>query len=570
MSGDKKGSNGNGHRGGKSFVEDRKRWEEDLYKPKGRFRQDGVTFTTVSSAEVPHIVGPEYFEETGWDPREKLAWPAEYPFTRGVHPTMYRGKMWTMRQFAGFGTPEETNQRYKFLLEKGQTGLSVAFDLPTLMGRDADDPLSEGEVGKCGVAISSREDMDILFDGIDMDKITTSMTINGPAAIIWAFFIATAERKGISRDKLAGTLQNDILKEFIAQKEFIFPPEPSVKLVVDTIEYATREMPMWNSVSISGYHIREAGSTAAQELAFTLADGFCYIEETMKRGLPVDTFAPRLSHFFNSHIDFFEEIGKFRAARRIYADRMKNRYGAEKERSWLLRFHTQTAGCSLTAQQPENNIVRTAVEALAGVLGGTQSLHTNSMDETLALPSEKAVKIALRTQQILGYETGVANTMDPLGGSYFVEWMTDKMESEAQEYIKRIDDMGGVVAGIENGFFQKEIARAAYRHQQELDRGERVVVGMNRFKDSGEKIDIPILKIGEEVGDRQRQRLKELRERRDNVKVEETMKNLRTACEDGANVMPSLIECAHADVTLGEMVSLMEDVYGTYVETAYF
>jgi len=571
MSSHKAGENGgNGKRTYTGYQEDRKRWEEELYKPKGRYRKDGIAFTTVSSAEVPHIVGPEYFEQSGWDPKSKLAWPAEYPYTRGIHSTMYRGKLWTMRQFAGFGTPEETNARYKFLLENGQTGLSVAFDLPTLMGRDADDPLSEGEVGKCGVAISSRQDMDILFDGIDMDEVTTSMTINGPAAIIWAFFIATAERKGISRSKLAGTLQNDILKEFIAQKEFIFPPEPSVKLVVDTIEYATREMPLWNSVSVSGYHIREAGSTAAQELAFTLMDGFCYIEETMKRGLPVDSFAPRISHFFNSHIDFFEEIGKFRAARRIHADRMKNRYGAQNERSWLLRFHTQTAGCSLTAQQPENNIVRTALEALAGVLGGTQSLHTNSMDETLALPSEKAVKIALRTQQIIAYETGVSNTMDPLGGSYFVEWMTDKLEKEALEYIHRIEEMGGVVAGIENGFFQKEIARAAYRHQQELDRDERVIVGVNRFKDAEERIEIPILKIGEDVADRQIARLKNLRMTRNQSEVDRTLKALREACDGGENVMPFLIECAHADVTLGEMVHLMEEVYGTYVETAYF
>jgi len=553
-----------------SSSNDRKRWEKELYTPKGKFRDDGVTFNTVSASEVPHIVGPEYFEESGWDPSEKLAWPGEYPFTRGVHPTMYRGKLWTMRQFAGFGTPEETNERYKFLLEKGQNGLSVAFDLPTLMGRDADDPVSLGEVGKCGVAISSREDMDILFDGIDMDKITTSMTINGPSAIIWAFFIAAAERKGIHRSKLAGTLQNDILKEFIAQKEFIFPPEPSVKLVVDTIEFATKEMPYWNSVSVSGYHIREAGSTAAQELAFTLMDGFCYIEETMKRGLDIDTFAPRISHFFNSHIDFFEEIGKFRAARRIYSDRMKNRYNAQKERSWLLRFHTQTAGCSLTAQQPENNIVRTALEALAGVMGGTQSLHTNSMDETLALPSEKAVKIALRTQQIIAYETGTTNTMDPLGGSYFVEWMTDKLEAEAQEYIRKIEEMGGVVRGIENGFFQKEIARAAYKHQQELDSGERVIVGVNRFVDKDESIEIPILKISEDVGEKQVQRLKNLREKRDKQQAELTLKRLKDACTSGENVMEYLIECAHADVTLGEMVHVMEDVYGTYVETTHF
>ena len=553
-----------------SFEEDRKRWDEEVYQPRAKFRDDGVTCTTVSSEEVPHLVGPEYFDSTEWDPKEKLGWPGEYPFTRGVHPTMYRGKLWTMRQFAGFGTPEETNQRYKFLLERGQTGLSVAFDLPTLMGRDADDSLALGEVGKCGVAISSREDMDILFDGIEMDKVTTSMTINGPAAIIWAFFIASAERKGISRDKLAGTLQNDILKEFIAQKEFIFPPEPSVKLVVDTIEYATNEMPLWNSVSVSGYHIREAGSTAAQELAFTLMDGFTYIEESLKRGLKIDDFAPRISHFFNSHIDFFEEIGKFRAARRIYSDRLKNRYGAEKERSWLLRFHTQTAGCSLTAQQPENNIVRTAIEALAGVLGGTQSLHTNSMDETLALPSEKAVKIALRTQQILAYETGVSNTMDPLGGSYFVEWMTDKMEREAQEYIHQIEQMGGVVAGIENGFFQKEIARAAYRHQKELDKKERIIVGVNRFKDPDEKIDIPLLKIGEEVEKKQVQRLADLKSRRDEKRAQDNLKKLLQACEAKENVMPYLIDCAHADVTLGEMVHVMEEVYGTYVEKAYF
>ncbi len=552
------------------YADDRARWEGETYKKKGKFRKDGVTFTTVSSADVPHIVGPEYFEEAGWDPGSKLGWPGEYPYVRGIQPTMYRGRLWTMRQFAGFGTPEETNQRYKYLLENGQTGLSVAFDLPTLMGRDADDDLSLGEVGKCGVAISSREDMDTLFDGIPMDEVTTSMTINGPAAIIWAFFIATAERKGIDRSKLGGTLQNDILKEFIAQKEFIFPPEPSVKLVVDTIEFATKEMPKWNSVSISGYHIREAGSTAAQELAFTLMDGFTYIEETLKRGLDIDTFAPRLSHFFNSHVDFFEEIGKFRAAKRIYSRRLRDRYNAKNERSWLLRFHTQTAGCSLTAQQPENNIVRTAIEALAGVLGGTQSLHTNSMDETLALPSEKAVTIALRTQQVLAYETGVANVMDPLGGSYFVEWMTDKLEKEAEEYFQRIEDMGGVVEGIKNGFFQKEIARAAYKHQQELDNNERIIVGVNKFVDPDEKVDIPILQIGAEVQDRQIQKLKDLRERRDNAKVEECLNKLRQVCENDENVMSQLIECAHADVTLGEMVGLMEEVYGTYVETAYF
>ncbi len=557
-------SKGNGR-----YANDRARWEKATYAPKSTSRDDGITFTTVSSAEIPHIVGPEYFEGIGWDYAGKLGWPGEYPFTRGIHASMYRGRLWTMRQFAGFGTPEETNARYKYLLDRGQTGLSVAFDLPTLMGRDPDDPLCAGEVGKCGVAVSSRRDMDILFDGIPMDEITTSMTINGPAAIIWAFFIAAAERKGIDRAKLGGTLQNDILKEFIAQKEFIFPPEPSVKLVIDTIEFATREMPLWNSVSVSGYHIREAGSTAAQELAFTLMDGFTYIEETLKRGLDIDSFAPRISYFFNSHIDFFEEIGKFRAARRIHARRMRECYGAKNERSWLLRFHTQTAGCSLTAQQPENNIVRTAIEAMAGVLGGTQSLHTNSLDETLALPSEKAVKIALRTQQILGYETGVANAMDPLGGSYYVEWMTDRLEREAEEYFQRIEDMGGVVAGINNGFFQKEIGRAAYTHQQELDRGERVIVGVNKFVDSDEKIDISVLKIGEEVARKQEAGLVRLRDERDDHKVRDSLAALRSACENGENVMPFLIECAHADVTLGEMVREMERVYGIYVETPH-
>ncbi len=561
---------GNGNRPYQTYRQDRERWEREIYRPQGQLRSDGVAFTTVSSEEVPHIVGPEYLDQENWDPRERLGWPGEYPYTRGIHPTMYRGRLWTMRQFAGFGTPQETNARYKFLLERGQTGLSVAFDLPTLMGRDADDPLSQGEVGKCGVSVSSREDMDVLFDGIDMDKITTSMTINGPAAIIWAFFIASAERKGISRDKLAGTLQNDILKEFIAQKEFIFPPEPSVKLVVDTIEFATTDLPLWNSVSVSGYHIREAGSTAAQELAFTLMDGFTYVEETLKRGLEIDSFAPRISHFFNSHVDFFEEIGKFRAARRIYSDRLRNRYKAKQERSWLLRFHTQTAGCSLTAQQPENNIVRTATEAMAAILGGTQSLHTNSMDETLALPSEKAVKIALRTQQVLAYETGVANVMDPLGGSYFVEYMTDRIEQQALDYIRRIEEMGGVVRGIENGFFQKEIAQAAYRHQQELDRGERVIVGVNRFEEPGEKLEIPLLKISADVESQQVQQLADLRAKRDSAKAEQSLKALHEAAEQGANVMPFLVDCAHADVTLGEMVHVLEEVYGTYVETAYF
>ncbi|MCX7834821.1 MAG: methylmalonyl-CoA mutase family protein [bacterium] len=552
------------------YQKAKQKWEDDLKKSKDR----GGYYYSVSSSPID-ILGlpetpPKHF-------LEKIGFPGQYPYTRGIHPNMYRGKLWTMRQFSGFGTPEETNERYHYLLQNGQTGLSVAFDLPTLMGRDSDDPWSTGEVGKCGVAVSSLRDMEVLMHGIDQGNVTTSMTINSPSFILWAFYIAAGEKKGTHRSQMGGTLQNDILKEFIAQKEFIFPVRPSIKLVVDTIEFATKEMPKWNSISISGYHIREAGSTAAQELAFTLADGFAYIEAALDRGLDIDDFAPRLSHFFNSHIDFFEEIAKFRAARRIYARIMREEYHAKKERSWMLRFHTQTAGCSLTAQQPENNIVRTAFEALAAVLGGTQSLHTNSMDETLALPSEKAVTIALRTQQIIAHEIGVAHTIDPLGGSWYVEQLTDKIEAEAYEYFRKIKELGGnrgflpgVIAGIESGFFQREIAQAAYLHQQELDRKDRIIVGVNDYVDPDEKIDIPILKITEEAELRQKEILKKLRSERDNRKVEQCLAQLKESCENNTNVMYPVLECAHAMVTLGEMMNVMKSVYGEYIEDSVF
>lgn len=523
-------------------------------------------FITASGEPVELIGTPDMLEKR--DVEKDLAMPGAYPYTRGIHPNMYRGRLWTMRQFAGFGTPEDTNRRFKFLLEKGQTGLSVAFDLPTLMGRDADDPLSEGEVGICGVSVSSLRDMEILFDGIPIDQVSTSMTINSPAMILLAFYIAVAEKQGVSPDRIRGTNQNDILKEYIAQKEYIFPPQPSMRIIVDMIEFCTEKMPRWNTISISGYHIREAGSTAVQELAFTLADGFAYIEAAMERGLDVDAFAPRLSFFFNSHNDFFEEIAKFRAARRIYAKRMRERYKAKDERSWKLRFHTQTAGCTLTAQQPENNIVRVAFQALAAVLGGTQSLHTNSMDETLALPSEKAVKIALRTQQIIAEETGVPHTVDPLGGSYFVENLTNKMEQEAEACFEKIDKLGGVIPAIEKGYFQKEIARAAYQYQKEIEQKDRIIVGVNEYRDAGEKIEIPLLRIPPEVEARQRKRLAELREERNNDEVRSCLKELKSAAEGDTNLMPVLIKAAKAYATVGEMVETLKEVYGEYVEPA--
>ncbi|MCB0723100.1 MAG: methylmalonyl-CoA mutase family protein [Ignavibacteriae bacterium] len=539
-------------------------WKEEAEKAK----TNGMKFTSLSGRELDIAYTPEDVNQEKY--YNEIGYPGEYPYTRGIHHNMYRGKIWTMRQFAGFGSPEDTNERFKYLLKHGQTGLSTAFDLPTLMGWDADSPLSEGEVGICGVSISSLEDMEILFSGIPLDKVSTSMTINSPAIMIFAYYLAVAEKQGVPFDKLRGTLQNDILKEYIAQKEFIYPPRESMRIIVDMIEYCTNEVPQFNPVSVSGYHIREAGSTAAQELAFTLADGFAYIEACIERGMDVDAFAPRISYFFNSHLDFFEEIAKFRAARRIFAKRMKNKYGAKDEKSWKLRFHTQTAGCSLTAQQPENNIVRTAIEALAGVLGGTQSLHTNSMDETLALPSDKAVKIALRTQQILAYEHGVVNVADPLGGSYYVEKLTDDMEAEAEKYFELIDQQGGVIACIENGFFQREIADAAYRYQQELDKKEKIVVGVNEFVEEDEKIEIPILYISKEVEDKQIKRVKDLKASRNQEDVTNALKELRKSAEDGTNLMPRVLECARKYVTLEEMCTELKEPFGIYEEQAVF
>jgi len=548
----------------KNFQEKKLQWKKEaLAQP-----TIPITFNTISGNKVEILYTPDDLGD--FDYERDLGFPGEFPFTRGIHKNMYRGRLWTMRQFAGFGTPEDTNKRFKYLLEHGQTGLSVAFDLPTLMGWDADAPMSEGEVGICGVSVSSLVDMEKLFDGIPLGEVSTSMTINSPAAMIFAFYLAVAEKQGVDFKKLRGTLQNDILKEYIAQKEYIFPPRPSLKIIVDMIEYCTNEVPQWNPVSISGYHIREAGSTAAQELAFTLADGFAYIEACIERGMDVDSFAPRLSFFFNSHLDFFEEIAKFRAARRIYARRMKEVYKAKNPRSWWLRFHTQTAGCSLTAQQPENNIVRTAFEALAAVLGGTQSLHTNSMDETLALPSEKAVKIALRTQQIIAYETGVINTIDPLGGSYYIEALTNRLEEEANEYFKKIDELGGVIPAIEMGFFQKEIANAAYRYQKEIEEKQRIIVGVNEFVEREEKIEIPILYIPPEVEIKQREALAKLRQERNNEVVKEKLEALRQAAIDEKNIMPYVLDCARNYVTLGEMVDELKKVYGVYEESIVF
>ena len=540
------------------------KWQEQVAKGKTR----DAKFITASGEEVELMGTPDMLAEFNYD--RDLSYPGQFPYTRGIHPNMYRGRLWTMRQFAGFGTPEDTNARFKYLLKNGQTGLSVAFDLPTLMGRDADDPFSEGEVGVCGVSVSSLKDMETLFEGIPVDQVSTSMTINSPAMILLAFYIAIAEKQGVPLDKVRGTIQNDILKEYIAQKEYIYPPKPSMRIIVDMIEYCTKEMPQWNTISISGYHIREAGSTAVQELAFTLADGFAYVEAAMERGLDVDDFAPRLSHFFNSHNDFYEEIAKFRAARRIYAKRMRYKYGAKKERSWLLRFHTQTAGATLTAQQPENNIVRVAYQGLAAVLGGTQSLHTNSMDETLALPSEKAVKIALRTQQILAYETGTPHTIDPWAGSYFMENLTNKMEAGAEAYFKQIEELGGVIPAIEKGFFQKEIARAAYQYQNEIETKDRTIVGVNDFVDENEKIEIPILEISPEVEAKQKRQLKELRASRDNALVQACLKELKEAAQNDTNLMPILVKSAKAYATVGEMINTLKDVFGEYMEPVDF
>jgi methylmalonyl-CoA mutase N-terminal domain/subunit len=522
---------------------------------------------TLSGLPVEPLYTPSAL--SGQDYAKQIGYPGEFPYTRGVYPSMYRDKLFTMRQFAGFGTAAETNQRYRFLLKQGQTGLSVAFDMPTLMGRDSDDPLGEGEVGRCGVAVDSLEDMERLFHDIDLGQVTTSMTINSPAATLLAMYVGVAERQGVPVDRLGGTLQNDILKEYIAQKEYIYPPQPSLRLVTDVIAFCARNIPRWHPVSISGYHIREAGSTAVQELAFTLADGFAYVEAGMAAGLAVDDFAPQLSFFFNSHIDFFEEIAKYRAARRIWARRMRDHYRAADQRSWLMRFHTQTAGCSLTAQQVENNVARTALEALAAVLGGTQSLHTNAMDEVLSLPTAKAAQIALRTQQIIAYETGVATTIDPLGGSYFVEELTNRMEAGAEQYFAEIDARGGVLACIDDGFFQREIADAAFHYQQQLDRGERIVVGVNAFQSEGEEAP-HFLRIDNSAEEEQKEHLRELRSRRDGQTVGVTLDDLRQAARGTDNLMLPILACVRALCTEGEISQALQDVFGVYRESPSF
>jgi len=548
----------------KKIAEERKRWESTTVpkwietKPE---RQK--EFYTISGIPVKRIYTPEDIEDL--DYMRDLGFPGEYPFTRGIHATMYRGRIWTMRQFSGFGTAEQTNQRFKYLLKEGETGLSIAFDYPTIMGYDSDHPMARGEVGRCGVAVSSLKDMEILLDGIPLDKVTTSMTINGPTAMILAMYIAVGDKQGVPREKLGGTVQNDMLKEFIAQKLVIFPPRPSVKLVCDVIEFCTKYMPKWNPISISGYHIREAGATAVQELAFTLADGITYVEEMLKRGLKVDDFAPRLSFFFASHNNFFEEIAKFRAARRMWAKIMKERFGAKNPRSMWMRMHVQTSGCTLTAQQPLNNIVRVTLQALAAVLGGTQSLHTNSFDEALCLPSELAVRVALRTQQIIAYESGVADVIDPLGGSYYVEWLTNEMEERAWEYIHKIEDMGGVIEAIEKGRLQQEIANSAYKYQREIDTKKRIIVGVNEYT-TEEHEEVPLLRIDPKVEEEQIARLQKLRRERDNKKVKEILEKLRVEAEKGVNLMPTIIEAVKAYATLGEICDVLREVYGVYKE----
>ncbi|MBC7259889.1 MAG: methylmalonyl-CoA mutase family protein [Chloroflexi bacterium] len=547
---------------------DRKRWEETTLKDSlRRLPECREKFITISGEPVQRLYTPADIADVDFN--RDIGWPGELPFTRGVHPTMYRSRLWTMRMFAGFGTAEETNARFKYLLKHGETGLSVAFDMPTLYGYDTDAPEAAGEFGKCGVAVSSLADMEILFDGIPMGEITTSMTINAPAAVIWAMYLVAAEKQGWEMEQLGGTIQNDILKEYIAQKEFLFPPKPSMRLIVDTIEFGSKHVPKWNTISISGYHIREAGATAAQELAFTLADGMTYVEWAMQRGLDVDEFAPRLSFFFNAHMDFFEEIAKYRAARRIWAKVMRDKFGAKNPRSWWLRFHTQTAGCSLTAQQPENNIVRTALEALSAVLGGTQSLHTNSMDEALALPSEKAVTIALRTQQIIAHESGVVNTVDPLAGSFFVEALTNRMEQEANRYFREIESLGGVLPAIEKGYFQRQIAESAYRYQREIDTKARVVVGVNEYV-AEEPLEIPLLEMDREGERRQIARLQRVRAERNNEAVSQKLAALEEAARGTQNLMPFIIDAVREYATLGEICDVFRKVFGEYREPVYF
>jgi methylmalonyl-CoA mutase N-terminal domain/subunit len=545
-------------------------WEKKIVESLKKVPERSVRFTTLSDLEVPLLCTPNDLEKIGFDFEKDLGFPGEYPYTRGVQGNMYRGKLWTMRQFAGFSSPEETNKRFKLLLEKGQTGLSTAFDMPTLMGYDCDSPMALGEVGKCGVSVSSLEDMETLFAGIPLGEVTTSMTINGPAIVILAMYYVMAEKQGVPREKVRGTLQNDILKEYIAQKEWLFPIEPAVKCVIDTIEFGSKHYPNWNTVSISGYHIREAGATAVQELAFTIADGMAYVEESIKRGLPVDEFAPRLSFFFDVHNDFFEEIAKFRAARRIWARLMKERYGAKSPKSWMLRTHAQTAGVSLTAQQPMNNVVRVAVQALAGVLGGVNSLHTNSMDETLALPTDEAVLVALRTQQVIAEESGITNFADPLGGSYLVEYLTHQVETAAMEYIRKIDEMGGMIRAVEQGYPQAEIGNSAYHFQRQLEKKEKVMVGVNRYTMEEPKRAIQTLYIDRSVEKRQAEQLKSLKARRNSSLVQARLETLRKVAEKGDNLMPSIMDAVRDWATLQEVCDTLRSVYGVYREDGKF
>ncbi|MCK4482424.1 methylmalonyl-CoA mutase family protein [Candidatus Bathyarchaeota archaeon] len=546
------------------ITRERERWENTtLPKWMGQRPERKSEFRNHSDTLIKRVYTPEDIKDL--DYMRDLGLPGEYPFTRGVHATMYRGRLWTMRQFSGYGTAEQTNQRFKYLLKEGETGLSIAFDYPTIRGYDSDHPFSQGEVGTCGVAVASLKDMEILFDGIPLDKVTTSMTVNGPAAMLLAMYIAVGDKQGVSREKLGGTTQNDVLKEFFAQKLIIFPPKPSIKLVTDIVEYCTKHVPRWNPISISGYHIREAGSNAVQELAFTLYDGITYVESCLERGMKVDEFAPRLSFFFASHNNLFEEVAKFRAARRIWAKVMKERFHAKNSRSMWMRMHVQTSGCTLTAQQPLNNITRTTIQALAAVLGGTQSLHTNSFDEALCLPTEEAVKVALRTQQIIAHESGAADTIDPLAGCYYIEYLTNEMEGQAMDYIQRIDDMGGATAAIERGFFQKEIADSAYKYQRETDEKKRIIVGVNEYT-TGEDAAIPILRIDPKVEEKQIARLQKLRRERDNRKVDEVLEELHYAAEKDENLMPVIIEAVKAYATIGEMCGVLRKIYGEYKE----
>ena len=547
----------------KEFIKQEKKWKEDL----NNFPERDYNFNSLSGKKLDELYYPDHPDDKYVN---KLGFPGQYPYTRGVHANMYRGKLWTMRQFSGYGSPEESNKRYHYLLNQGQTGLSIAYDMPTLMGYDPDHPISIGEVGKCGVSVASLNDMEILLKDVDLSKVSISQTINGPAIILLAFYIALAEKQGVALDALRGTLQNDILKEFTAQKEWIFPPLPSMRIITDMLSFCTEKMPKYNTISISGYHIREAGATAVQELAFTLVDGFTYIEYALKAGLKIDDFAPRLSFFFNSHLDFFEEIAKFRAARRIWAKHLKENYGAKKESSLKLRFHAQTAGCSLTAQQPENNISRTAFQAIAAVLGGAQSLHTNSMDETLALPSEKAAEIALRTQQLIAYETGVANVSDPLGGSWFLESLTDQLENDAEKYFEDIEKNGGVIQAIEDGYFQREIARSAEDYQKLIDEKQLYIVGVNKFNKEDENIDIPILEIGPEVEKERINSINKLKANRDQTLVQQSLNAIQECCKNKKNIMPAIINAAKSNVTLGEIVTVMKVEFGEWQEAASF